>query len=187
MRIFLILLLLITSSCAHTWISAPGTAVEVLELAEKNPKKIALYVENQEENLRLGSQFALFIIPAGIVRTESVSKLISDRTFTELVLNGYRPVLNIGKINGKVSYPALSVKISEISLNAYDFFFFRLLHSKVQLDSTLYRPDREPVFSSSTKSETLFRSFGFKPQLERLLNDKIAEALNENLNNLNLK
>lgn len=172
--------------CAQTWITSPDTPQEVLKLAEKNTRRIMLNFEDADTSKLLGIQYALFVMPAGMVRTDSVTKLISERLFTELSLKGYNPLINIGNSVQNVAYPVLNIKLEDISLNAYDFFFFRLLKSNVEIKITLYQPNKPAVISNSRKSELRYRLFGFKPQLERLINDLIKESVNENLLNLNI-
>lgn len=183
-HICLVLIIFIFSACANTIIYKK---TDFNEPASKNSPKLFLRAISLNSDYKdpNGYQYALFAFPLGRVFIDAPEQQIYSEFAKELTLRGYAPINYIDQTKKNVAKKVI-INIKKISLNAYDFFFFRRLVSVIALDVVLFQDNLVLGRAEILEKNSEYRSFGFEPQLTRLFNKTLKSASNEALNRLQL-
>ncbi len=177
-RLVTYLLVLSTlSGCLVTPLKTPQLPRNLYRLQALNQRQIQLLVSPIKDTT-LGRQYLMFFIPFGRITDQSPAKSLYDLAFQELAVRGYKTVSS-----DTSPTRSLSISIGTISLNAYDFLFFRRIVARVEL--TLQLNGRKLEFVNATKSK--LTQSAFAPELSALYHQSLSEALAKGFNALGLE
>lgn len=175
-----LLILLLLSGCAVTYLDGPTIGANYPRLAAANKRALTVAVTGSNEELTLGHQYVLFAIPAGIVRAANPAQMVSTALFRTLAEQGFRPTVSI---EPSTTPPDLEVALDNLSVTAYDLFFFRIVNCSVTLKGKLLS-NGSAFETRSTLSEP--RMLGFKPRLEACIESVLDEGTKKLLYALNV-
>lgn len=178
-KTILIFILLLFSSCTNTYISSSKIPNKVHELANQNKDAFGLIITPNSSNSTIGHQYVLFFLPFGNIKLEFYPYDLYKKLYTEITLLGYKPINIIDQNSRNVAYPILNININDISLTAYDFLITRRLVCKMNVSATISKNNRILNTWHGITHESEIRSYGFKPQLEKVYNICLKNITNK--------
>jgi hypothetical protein len=136
---------------------------------------------------RLGSQYFLGVFPlTGLYLQHDLDSLLIEKTISQLQALGYRSYIvnrrHLSAVSASLS-PAISIAPTlDISLNAYDAFFFRILSAQGNLKIDYLAPTGRVMHTENLAiNKRQYRRTGFAPALSRVLENSLVESLGETL------
>ena len=189
------IVLIVQCGCLHTNLESyqPGAAIS--RLATTNQRQVAVFTGFANPSNRLGFQYLFLVIPFGTISLTQAERHLKQTALRQLALRGFRPITCpqnspeiCASIDGTIE-GFLSIEIQNISLNAYDFIFFRRISCQIEVSTAWVatRADPDRMASSSerywknryTNTETF--KFAFEPQLRRFLATSLQQAVDDAL------
>ena len=173
-------LLLATNVCACLKTPLPAFSVDknIFRLQSLNTKEIGLQV-TQVANASLGRQFLFLVIPFGRVVEPNFTQRAYDIAFQDLSMRGYRTVARSSMLS---STPQLRIIPVNLSLDAYDFIFFRKIVARVELELRFGTTRIE----WTTAEESTYTRTAFASELGVIFDKTLSKALNRGFEALGL-
>jgi hypothetical protein len=183
-KLLLLSALLFLSACSSTALPRTSISKDIFELAAGNQAPILLEVSLEEGSASdqatglVGHQYLFVAIPFGSVYLPSASETISNSMYQRLVLQGLKPITSKSHVFGAL--PRLHLKVTSLSLSAYDFIFTRKVAASLEGRATLFAASGEPLWEMPFSArESELRRYGFAAELEQALSKALEEALTQ--------
>jgi hypothetical protein len=166
--------------CVRTTLNPRNDLTGYLKLNQLSSHPVQLKVIAPDSPITLGHQYLLIAIPFGTVSLLTPKQVIFDKTFAQLTLKGFR-------VEGKSSAsPLLEVTLKDLSATAYDLIVTRRVRSLVKISIRMQDAalDRQCLGEGRAAE---YRRFGFEPQLTRVMDRALEEALMDAFNCLGFR
>jgi len=152
--------------CTTTSVVTPPAPTYLGRLIAANRRPLSLEVIDEVGKAPVGYQYLLVAIPFGQITLDSAAGHLTRALTTELAMAGF----SVGRSSAGIS-PPLTVKITEVELNAFDLFFTRRIRCHVEGSWSLGLLGEQHL--SVTQSE--FALYAFAPRLSRALGGCMQE------------
>lgn len=180
MRKFLLFFVLTTTlgACTATILPTQPLSVELQKLNQVNNKRLRLLITRQENNSTVGYQYLMLLIPFGAVYISEPEQYLRYALYHNLGLAGYQLL----PATSDIELPQLTLEISEIKLNAYDFIFTRYIVAKAKVQASYYNPKRARENSVQLECRsTSYRRFAFQSELNQVWQECLEELVEKGL------
>lgn len=164
---------LFCTACLSTKITDPGLDPGINRLISSAQKEISVKITSKiAADESIGNQYLLFI-PFGSIKSGNSEQLVSNILMEQLSLLGFKPKLRFDN-----SYAELNIQINQITLTAYDYIFSRKIYTKIDISAFLLTPDGNLAKQSNrTSSNSYYKKFAFRPELEYSLSKVTQENI----------
>ncbi|NDC37579.1 MAG: hypothetical protein EBZ48_05955 [Proteobacteria bacterium] len=189
----LLLITLIFSGCAQTYLTGAPLGDEYLRLASASSRKVVVSMQLPPQQISLGRQWVFGILPLGRVVCPDQAQFLSVALFQRLALRGYAStIVPQSEINllarqgsdGAIVAPHFRITDAEIRCSVPDLFFVRIVRCSISVEGT--RADAPTITLTGSGVSSAYRTVGFKPQLESALAQATAQALDGLLDQMHL-
>ena len=165
----------------RTEIRAPELDPSLSRLSSSAKREIGLTVNSKlKVSDSIGNQYLMVLIPFGSIKTGGAKHILTNSALEKLSLLGFKP-----KLSDNMSQNSLTLYINDIKLTAYDYFVVRKILCEIDVTGELRDSSGQVIRLSSQKvTESSYKKFAFRPELEYSFRKAADKAVSLILNEL---